>query len=222
LATDVFCQHPGTLNLMPNTTPGQRIWLRMVDRAFVKINSDFGYWAARNVSRIPGRRVQEVGSFLSDLADWAAAEGHSRQFVVRPFVPSMSLKTAIALSAEWHEAVAANMSGPDLTFPPAWYSAARIGHYDIVPIVNSSDLYREGAAMHHCIGTYADEIRAGSIFVYSVRQDNKRVATVALALGAKSTNPWLAELRGPCNAQPTKAIALAVQQWLRAQELLKA
>ena len=40
------------------------------------------------------------------------AEDGGRQFVVRPFTPSMSFKTVTALSADWHEAVANNMDGP--------------------------------------------------------------------------------------------------------------
>jgi hypothetical protein len=50
--------------------------------------------------------------------------------------------------------------------------------------------------MSGLLQTYYD-IRAGSLCVYSVRRDNKRVATVALALGATSTKPQLAELRPP-------------------------
>jgi hypothetical protein len=131
LASDVFCQHPELLNFMPDTTPGQRIWLLVVNWAFARVNSDFGAWAARHVSEIPGRRDLEIGSFLNDLADWACAEGPSRQFVSRPFVRSMSVKTASALSAEWHEAVASHMSGPDLAFPPPWYPAATIGDFEM-------------------------------------------------------------------------------------------
>jgi hypothetical protein len=41
LARDVFCQLPELLNFMPDTTPGQRIWLRAVDWAFVRDNIDF-------------------------------------------------------------------------------------------------------------------------------------------------------------------------------------
>jgi hypothetical protein len=135
LATDVFCQRPEQLNLIPDTSPRQRIWLPVVGRAFV--NSDFGAWVARHVSEIPGRCCEQVGSFLSDLADWACAEGPSRQFVTRPFAPSMSVKTATALRAKWHEAVANHMSGPNLAFPPPWYPAAKIGDYDIIPTPNS-------------------------------------------------------------------------------------
>ena len=128
----------------------------------------------------------------------------------------MSLKTVTTLSAQWHEAVASNMTGPDLALPPPWYPAAKVGDLEIVPIQNSGDLYREGASMHHCAGTYADDIKAGWLYVYSVRRDGERVATLALARDQTSTKAQLSQLRGPCNAEPSQAITSAVQQWLRA------
>jgi PcfJ-like protein len=219
-ATDVFRQHPEFLNFLPTTAPKQRIWLLVVNWAFHKVNLDFAKWAARHASEIPGRRLQEVGSFTSDLADWACAEGPSRQFVIRPFQSSMSLKTVTTLSAEWHEAVAAAMDGPAAAFPPPWYAAAKIGDYGIVPIDNSAALYREGAAMHHCVGTYANPVQRGSLYVYSVRRDGQRVATLAIKRDPTRTKAQLVQLRGPCNAQPPQAVTLAVQRWLRAQKPL--
>jgi PcfJ-like protein len=216
LATTVFCQHPDFLNFLPATTPKQRIWLSVVNWACHKVNPDFGRWAAKYVPEIPGRRDQEVGSFIADLADWVCAEGP----IIRPFQSTMSLKTVMMLSAEWHEAVAAGMDGPAAAFPPPWYPVAKIGDYDIVPIDNSAALYREGAAMHHCVGTYTDAVQSGSLYVYSVRRDGQRVATLALTRDPSSTKARLAQLRGSCNAVPPKAVTLAVQRWLRAQEPL--
>jgi hypothetical protein len=228
LATDVFCQHPELLNFLPDTTMRQRIWLLLVDWAFHKVDADFGVWTARHLPEIPGRRVQQVGAFISDIADWVRAgepspahlgfggtlpAGH--EFVVRPFTPSMSLKTVTTLSDEWHEAVAAAMDGPDAAFPPPWYPAAKVGDFDILPIEKSAELYREGAAMHHCIGTYADAVQRGGCYVYSVRQADNRIATFALARGAFSAG--LSEIRGPCNAQVPEKTVAAVRRWLRAQ-----
>jgi hypothetical protein len=206
LATNVFCQHPEFLSFLPATTPKQRIWLLVVNWAFNKVSEDFGAWAARDIPKIPGRRDQEVGSFISDLADWVCTEGPSRKFVIRPFQSSMSLKTVTTLSAEWHEVVAAAMGGPAATFPLPWYAAAKIGNYDIVPIDNSAALYREGAAMHHCVGTYADAVQSGSLHVYSVRRNGQRVATLAIERDPTSTKAQLVQLGGPCNAQPPKAV----------------
>jgi hypothetical protein len=127
----------------------------------------------------------------------------------------MSLKTVTTLSAEWHEAVAAAMDGPDATFPPPWYPAAKVGDFDILPIEKSAELYREGAAMHHCIGTYVDAVQSGGCYVYSVRQADKRIATFALVRCAVSAE--LSEIRGPCNAQVPEKTVAAVRRWLRAQ-----
>jgi PcfJ-like protein len=86
---------------------------------------------------------------------------------------------------------------------------------EILPIVNSAELYREGAAMRHCVGRYANEIKHGKIYVYSVRRDGKRLAT--LALGRVEGRASLIQIRGPCNAHPPKEIVSTVRRWLRAQ-----
>ena len=130
----------------------------------------------------------------------------------------MSLKTVTTLSADWHEAVASHMDGPQFAFPPPWYSAAKCGAYEILPIDNSAELYREGATMHHCVGSYADDVKCGGIYVYSIRRDGKPVATLALARDGRGASPI--QLRGPCNAQPPKEIVATVRRWLRAQKPL--
>jgi hypothetical protein len=66
LATNVFCQHPDFLNFLPATTPKQRIWLPVVNWACHRVNPDFARWAAKYVPEIPGRRDQEVSSFIAD------------------------------------------------------------------------------------------------------------------------------------------------------------
>jgi PcfJ-like protein len=69
--------------------------------------------------------------------------------------------------------------------------------------------------MHHCIGTYAEEVRGGRYYVYSIRRDAERLATAGLVLdGARAK---LAELRGPCNAPAPKQITATVERWLRTQ-----
>jgi hypothetical protein len=125
----------------------------------------------------------------------------------------MSLKTVTALSDEWHEAVANHMTGKAIAFPEPWFPAAKRGDYDIVPIDNSADLYREGHAMHHCVGAYVDRVRDGSLYVYSIRRAGKRVATLALARNGKFAT--ITEFRGPCNVQPSKESVSVARKWLR-------
>ena len=163
--------------------------------------------------RIPGESINERLSLISDLADWATASREAHRFVVRPFSPDMSLRTVMRLSADWHEAVANNMDGPEHAFPDPWVPATQLNGHDIVPITNSADLYREGAAMHHCVGTYADGVTSGYCYVYSVRHDGRRIATAQIVRAGN--RPALAQIRGPCNAPAPKEIVAAVRRWLR-------
>jgi hypothetical protein len=131
----------------------------------------------------------------------------------------MSLKTVTKLSADWHEAVANDMSGPDYEFPEPWCGAGQSGGYEIIPIVNAADLYREGHAMHHCVGTGGDGVRAGYTYYYSIREDQRRVAT--LGLYRNGDRPVIEQLRGSCNSQVPGRLLRAVQSWLEAQSAFR-
>jgi hypothetical protein len=214
----VPCHDPEwVISHMPVSLPRMRTWLRAVHDAHRGAGPGFAEWTARHASQIPCGSENELLSFLYDTADWVRAshgnDGH--QFVVRPFKPTMSVKTVTKLSAEWHEAVASNLTGPQHTFPEPWFPAATINGVEIIPIDNSADLYREGAFMHHCIGTYSEEVRVGRYYVYSIRRNGERVATAGLVLqGARAV---LHQLRGPCNGPAPKQITTTVKRWLRAQ-----
>lgn len=119
------------------------------------------------------------------------------------------------MSADWHEAVAANMSGPSSEFAQPWCPGGVSGGFDIIPIVRSADLYREGKLLHHCAGTYAAKVHTGECYVYSVRRNGAPVAT--LELMQRGGGVAIGQLRGPCNAKPSKEVLRAVNSWLRAQ-----
>jgi hypothetical protein len=128
----------------------------------------------------------------------------------------MSVSTVTDLSADWQEAVASNMRGPQRAFPAPWFPESKVGDYNFVPIDNSADLYREGAAMHHCVGTYEGEVQSGSMCIYGVLLAGERVATLALVRTADD-KATISQLRGHCNAQVSKEIAVAARKWVRSQ-----
>jgi hypothetical protein len=212
------------LRFIPETTPRQGIWLRAIKWAEEKRNSyEFIAWAAKHVPEIPGR-WNEVEATLSDIADWARQRN---VFGARPFVASMSLNTVTALSAEWHENVTTNeSSGPDSVFPAPWHPATKIGDYEIVPIEDSASLSREGAAMHHCVGTYNDDVLNGALCIYSIRRDGERIATLALRRHGNlqktlrtgrcvDGETYVSQIRGRCNAAPPQSVITMVRRWLK-------
>jgi PcfJ-like protein len=108
------------------------------------------------------------------------------------------------------------MDGAQYPFPAPWFPAGKIGDYDFIPLDNVCDLYRDGAIMHHCAGTYAPDVSNGYSYIYSVRLAGERVATRELVRQSKA-QVVIAQIRGPCNVLVAKEIAAAAQKWLRAQ-----
>ena len=216
LVTRLLLEHSDLLQWMPEETFAARIWLLSVDFAYRNGDEDFGRWVARHVSEIPGG-LQQVERTIHDVVDWARANAlGGRRLITRRFTPSMALKTAIMASNDWHEAVASNMDNADgRALPPPWYPPATQDGLDVVPLATSADLYREGHAMHHCVATYADQVRQGTSYIFSVRSDGKRLATISLIRRGETIS--IQQLRGPSNTAPPKAVAAAVRQWLRAQ-----
>jgi hypothetical protein len=81
----------------------------------------------------------------------------------------MSFRTVMDLSARWHEAVAtAKFKASNFVIPPPWFPAAAIDDYQIVRVESAEELYREGVAMHNCVGIYDRKIATGSCYIYSV------------------------------------------------------
>jgi hypothetical protein len=206
---------------MPDTQPAMKRWLGIVARAS-QVGPDFAEWGAKNAL---GIGIAE----LVDIGDWVKAGRQARrppfgvavpsigeEFVTRPFTPQMSLKTVVELSSEWHGAVAANMTGPSYEFPEPWCDAGQSGEYEIVPIRNAADLYQEGRVMHHCVGTYSDRVRRGEVYIYSIRRDGMREATLGLSKDRERV--VLSELRGRCNSVVPRKIVTAARKWLRAQK----
>ncbi len=228
-AFGILVEHPELLQWMPETTPAAHLWLRSVSFAYREGGLDYARWVARHVPEMPRA---EVVATVTNVADWVracknAAEPDDlfapKQFVTRWFNPAMGVKAVMQASHDWHEAVASNADSTDSSaLPPPWFPAGKQGAFEIIPITTAGGLVREGYAMHHCVGSYADRVRGGDCYVYSVRKDGERVATVSLV----PPGPFIGnvrqvsieQVRGPCNAEPPKAIVTAVRQWLRERE----
>ena len=142
-----------------------------------------------------------------------AAQNTTTNYVTRRFSSDMSLRTVFELSDEWHEAVADHQSDHNTPFPKPWAGPAEVDGYQITPITNTAELYREGKRMRHCVGSYANETIWGEWYFYHVEKSGEPVATAQLL--REGTKPKLGQVRGPCNAIVDKKIMQILRKWVR-------
>ena len=133
--------------------------------------------------------------------------------ITRRFSPDMSLRTVFALSDEWHEAMINHQDFGGPGFPEPWTVKAKIEGYEITPIEQSADLYREGKRMRHCVGSAAGEVAFGQRYFYHVEKGCTSIATVELL--RNGTKAKLGQVRGPCNAIVNKKIMQVLRKWVR-------
>ena len=127
----------------------------------------------------------------------------------------MSLRTVLFLSDEWHNAVADSdeVLGHKFAFPQPWYPVGEVRGYSIEPIMNAAELYQEGKAMHHCVSTFAHDVAAHERYIYSVKRDGDRVATVELV--DTRGHIVLGQVRGRRNTKTSAPVMRAIRSWMR-------
>jgi hypothetical protein len=222
------------LSHLPNSTVDARRCLMAIEKAERKnIGPEFVRWVVRNAPRFPGGRYETfplpfpdipvrprrhwlsarvvTKNLIDDLADFARASKRQEAHVVRPFQESMSLRTVMQLSEEWHDAVK-DTDGPQYTFPAPWLPGDIVAGYEFVPLTSSTDLYQEGAAMHNCVGTYGEQVMDGDCYIYSVRQGEHRATTLEVV--KRDGVVGIGQLRSACNKPASPEIAFAAREWI--------
>lgn len=86
------------------------------------------------------------------------------------------------------------------------------GNEDIVPLTQPVELIIEGDQCHNCVASYSEQVRNGIFYIYRVL----RPARATVSLESRKGRWVLAELKSPCNRQPSRAVKLAVRGWLKA------
>lgn len=75
---------------------------------------------------------------------------------------------------------------------------------DFVALQSGEALSEDGGVMHHCVASYAAQVIKGISRIYSIRQGEKRLATLEVSQLDKS---WrLIQLKGPCNSTPSSDV----------------
>ena len=188
---------------------------------------NIGDWVTASYNVQADRAIQRT---IEDLRDRVPPKYFERQptavrngfeLVRRPFSPDMSLATVRCLSEEWHDALAGRQYSPQNTpLPEPWSEAAEAEKHQFVPIETALELYHEGKAMRHCVTTYAERVRWGDCYIYSMRKDEKRIATVEVVADGP-TGVQLGQVAGPCNQRVDRKTQRRVEKWFRSTKFTR-
>jgi hypothetical protein len=173
---------------------------------------------ASEIKNIPAEHFQIIDRFreLRLIPSFIDRETGTKgaELVTRPFSPDMSLKTVRRLTAEWHEAVANNMTeGKLIKFPEPWIKGAEINAHKIVPITDSRELYLASKALHNCANTYAQDILDSRCCLYSVTNGDSRPTVMVEIAHTDKGGVVLGQIKGYCNGPAPKEIERMVRRW---------
>ena len=95
----------------------------------------------------------------------------------------------------------------DLSLPPPPVRGTEL----IVPLTQPSDLVEEGRSMHHCVGSYVEEVAGGGCFVYRVLGPER----ATLSLRRRAGGWQIDQISGVANGPVSAGTRLVAAEWLR-------
>lgn len=84
----------------------------------------------------------------------------------------------------------------------------------IEPLETCRELMIEGREQHHCVASYADEVRCGHVYIYRMLKPER----ATLAIISRRGSWWLDDIRGCCNANVQPESLNTVMEWLRSHQ----
>jgi hypothetical protein len=90
------------------------------------------------------------------------------------------------------------------------YAETEQSRWTFTELTNGEELYHEGRALHHCVGSYAPRSAAGHSAIVSLRHDDLRRITIELNPRTKN----IVQARGAYNREATVVELAIIQRWL--------
>ena len=209
-------------NLVPEDPEATAMWLRWLQLGNEACHEDFALWLARQ------KRLycvqNDFGAPVLPLAASAWCSGldekeRARQLVPRPWHKQIGLGRAVEAMCGWYDRVMLELSCGDRKRGPGRYrNKRRKNGYTLVQLRTPRELFEEGEAMNHCVGTYVSEVAQGNCLIYSVRVGGRRLATMELRwVFGRHRPPVVNQLLGHSNQPVSPEVKTAVAEWLRHQ-----
>ncbi len=132
------------------------------------------------------------------------------------------LGTLVEQTEAWHRRLARARGGHGLTWSPSGIAGldrvegtdAHARRFVVTELLDGAALRAEGAAMHHCVFTYARQCQGGRAAIFSLRVDRgggpERLATVEVNTRTRQ----VVQARGPCNRPVPAGDARVLRAWV--------
>jgi hypothetical protein len=153
--------------------------------------------------------------YVPEIYDWYKSVG--------PEISSYTPEQAYAETDEWHRMMAGKGEGkiyeptkPELiVYGPEWKNPEWQG-WTIQKVMSENDLLTEGSTdnMNHCVGDYPEEVAAGYMIIYSLRDPkNNPHATM-------ETDDFhnVRQIKGKGNSIPKKEYQIMIKEWIESDK----
>lgn len=164
-------------------------WLDIVVCAFETADEEIGAWAARCAAQTP-EQIWDHDMRLTLLWAWFARRSGA-------WAPRIGWSHARELAGAWRTRMEFDIFGG----PAAWALAG--GEFEgfmFTPLTTREDIAEEGAAMGHCVASYARMVAIRECALWSLRRDGERVATLEVGAECGADFITVRQLYGPGNA----------------------
>ncbi len=208
-------------NFIPKNETELPKWLRTITLAYTRCDDGFALWLARYhgwIKKLP-LTAHDVLTMLAAYA-WYSQHRATRagQIIRHPWSPQLGLRTALTHCKDWYERLLMEYHLGD-GLQDVWLREGRRHDLQFTALRTVDDLCKEARQMRNCVRDYSAPLGRHDCRLFSVRQQNRPVATVEIRphpLEPELLTPW--QIRGPGNVYCSRELVTVIHAWFYAHK----
>jgi hypothetical protein len=202
--------------------------------------SNGGFWRTVWIFLIASWSVTDPAQ-IGPMIDYIQAIRHDRVAMetpngiveLDPPQPAFSIKgrtvqSMLRLMRDWHRSLGLGSAGltwtrsplqPMQMEEPGLDASAPPRVWQLMELTNSAELRTEGAALHHCVGSYADRCRQGMSRIWSLRCQRGENVHHVLTIEVDPKRRAVVQARGWANSAASGKPLRLLQDWAARERL---
>lgn len=208
-------------NRIPSSHGLSPFWLEAILFAERAAEEDFAFWLAAQPHKCFDRPHGTHDAFVI-LAAYAWYSRHpefeASQLIRTKWHPLMSFNTAMCASMSWLNRITLALAVHGPALQDCWLQPRKVRGFDIVPLQSCDEILAEARKMNNCIDQYARRLTGNLCRLFSIRRNNKSVATIEIGFHRMEDNVLtITQLKGRRNVPVGTEIWQAAYAWLAEQ-----